>query len=148
MVTELIGVKAVVQAFCSSAWFRDEELGRERVQGIFDSPNQVGEVNMITIGAALACWNSMRGAGWKIAVALLIAVSVALMVVADSRSSAVAIVVSMAALAIWHYRWRGVFAVMAGAAPAGLRARPLKPQAPLFFNPPHVAPLTRAARVL
>ena len=60
ILTVLIAVTAVVPAF-SSAWFFDAELGRDRFQGIFDSPNQVGEVNMITIGAALACWSSLRG---------------------------------------------------------------------------------------
>jgi hypothetical protein len=148
ILTALIAITAVVPAFTSSAWFFDAELGRERFQGIFDSPNQVGEVNMITIGAALACWNSMRGAGRKIAVVLLIAVSVALMVVADSRSPAVAILVSMAALAIWQYRWRGVFAVIAAGALAVFAASQLDPQALLYLNRHDVATLTGRTEVM
>lgn len=66
ILTAIIALTAVVPAF-SSAWFYDAELGAYRFQGIFDSPNQVGELNMITIGAALACWNSLRGWIWKIA---------------------------------------------------------------------------------
>ena len=147
ILTVLIAVTAVVPAF-SSAWFFDAELGRDRFQGIFDSPNQVGEVNMITIGAALACWSSLRALSWKIAAAALIVVSAVLLVVADSRSAAVAMVVSVAVLAFWHYRWRGAFAVIMGGALAVFAASQFSPQTLLYLTRHDVTTLTGRTEVM
>ncbi len=147
ILTVLTAVTAVVPAF-SSAWFFDAELGRDRFQGIFDSPNQVGEVNMITIGAALACWSSLRALSWKIAAAALIVVSAVLLVVADSRSAAVAMVVSVAVLAFWHYRWRGAFAVIVGGALAVFAASQFSPQTLLYLTRHDVTTLTGRTEVM
>jgi hypothetical protein len=147
ILTVMIAVTAVVPAF-SSAWFYDAELGSNRFQGIFDSPNQVGEVNMITIGAALACWNSLRATGWRIAAAALIALSIVLLVVADSRSAAVAMAISMAVLAFWHYRWRGLFAVIGAGALAVFAAGELSPQTLLYLTRHDVTTLTGRTEVM
>lgn len=147
ILTAIIAVTAVAPGF-SSAWFFDAELGRERFQGMFDSPNQVGEVNMITIGAALACWNSLRGVSQRIAAAALIVVSAALLVIADSRSAAVAMVLSMAVLALWYYRWRGLFAVLAAGALMVFAASQLSQHALLYITRHDVTTLTGRTEVM
>ena len=147
ILTAIIAVTAVFPGF-PSAWFRDPELGAYRLQGIFDSPNQVGEVNMITIGAALACWYSLRGAGQKIGAAVLIAISVLMMAAADSRSAAVAMALSMAALVVWRYRWRGLFGVTAAVATAVFVAGQLSPHALLYFIRGDVVTLTGRTEVM
>jgi len=147
ILTAIIAVTAVVPAF-STAWFFDEELGAPRFQSFFESPNQVGEVNMITIGAALACWNSLRGAGQRTAAVMLIVLSIVLMVVSDCRSAMVAIVLSVAALAVWRYRWRGVFAVAGAAVLLVFAASQLSPRVMLYLNRHDIATLTGRTEVM
>jgi O-Antigen ligase len=147
VVTAILVFVAIVPSV-HSAWFLDDELGRERFQGMFESPNQVGEVNMITIGAALACWNSLRGAAWKIALAVLIAVSVCLLVVADSRSAAVAMIIGMAVVTIWRYRWRGVAATVVAGAVILFATSQLSPQALLYITRHDVSTLTGRTEVM
>jgi len=147
ILTVIIGIAALIPAY-ASAWFLDPELGAYRLQGIFDSPNQVGEVNMITIGAALACWHSLRSVAYKIGAAGLIAVSELMMVAADSRSAAVAMLLSMAALAVWRYRWRGLAGVAAGVALAVFVTGLLNPQALLYLTRSDVSTLTGRTEVM
>jgi O-antigen ligase len=147
ILTALIAITAVVPAF-SSAWFFDEELGAQRFQGFFDSPNQVGEINMITIGAALACWNSLRSAVQRSGAAALIVVSIVLMVASDCRSAAVAMALSIAALAVWRYRLRGVFAVAAAAVILVFTASQLSPQVMLYLNRHDISTLTGRTEVM
>jgi O-antigen ligase len=147
ILTAIIAVTAVIPGF-PSAWLHDPELGAYRLQGIFDSPNQVGEVNMITIGAALACWHSLRTASQKIGAAALIAVSGLMMAAADSRSAAVAMALSMAVLLVWRYRWRGLFGVTATVAIAVFVAGQLSPHALLYFIRGDVVTLTGRTQVM
>ncbi len=147
ILTAIIAVTAFIPGL-ESAWMFDAELGAYRLQGIFDSPNQVGEVNMIAIGAALASWQSLRTRTYKLGAALLIVVSVLMMVAADSRSAAVAMIVSMAALAIWRFGWRGVFGVMVGVAAGVFVAGQLSPQALLYLTRSDVATLTGRTQVM
>lgn len=147
ILTAIIAVTAVIPNF-PSAWFRDPELGAYRLQGIFDSPNQVGEVNMITIGAALACWHSLRTASQRIGAAALIAVSILMIVAADCRSAAVAMALSTAALMVWRYHWRGLFGVTAAVAIAIFAAVQLSPHALLYFMRGDVVTLTGRTEVM
>lgn len=147
ILTAIIAITAVVPAF-SSAWFFDEELGAQRFQGFFDSPNQVGEVNMITIGAVLACWHSLRGAARKSAAALLIVLSIVLMIVSDCRSAMVAIALSVAAVAAWRYRMRGVLAVAGCAVLLVFVASQLSPQVMLYLNRHDITTLTGRTEVM
>ncbi len=147
VLTAIIAATALMPGF-SSAWVFDSELGAYRLQGMFDSPNQVGEVNMITIGAALACWHSLAGWRQKMAAAILIAVSIVMMAAADSRSAAVAIVVSMAALAVWRFQWRGAAFVILAALLVLFAAAELSPHALLYLTRNDVATLTGRTGVM
>lgn len=147
ILTALIAITAVVPAF-SSAWFFDEELGAQRFQSFFESPNQVGEINMITIGAALACWHSLRGAGQRTAAAALIALSIVLMVASDCRSAAVAMALSVVVLAVWRYRWRGALAVTSAVVLLVFAASQLSPQVMLYINRHDVTTLTGRTEIM
>jgi O-antigen ligase len=147
VLTAIIAITAVTPFF-PSAWFLDPELAAYRLQGIFDSPNQVGELNMVTIGAALACWNSLRWPAQKIGAAVLIALSAVMMAAADSRSPAAAIVLGVAALAVWRYGWRGILGVTAAAAIAVLLAAGLGPHATLYLARTDVATLSGRTPVM
>ncbi len=79
----------------------------DRFRGIFDAPNSVGALMMITVGAAFVCWPRSRG--WKrLALALAIGSSVLLTALADSRTPCVAVAMGGALYLIWRYRGRGV----------------------------------------
>jgi O-antigen ligase len=147
VLTAIIAFTAITPWF-PSAWLPDSELGAYRLQGMFDSPNQVGELNMITIGAALACWESLRWPGLKIAAAALIGVSALMMVAADCRSAAVAMLLSMAALAVWRFGWRGLFGVIAAGALTVLLAAQLSPQALLYLLRSDVTTLSGRTAVM
>src|SRR5260370_16093193 len=85
-----------------------------RFRGLFDQPNHVGELMLITVGPALICWPYTRG--WKrLLVALAVVFSVGFTILAQSRSSFVAMAVGIGAFLIWTYRARAVlsFAVFA-----------------------------------
>ncbi|HKD69417.1 MAG TPA: O-antigen ligase family protein [Candidatus Binataceae bacterium] len=146
ILTTIIAITALIPL--PSAWMLDRELDAYRLQGIFDSPNQVGEVNMITIGAALACWRSLRASSQKIGTAVLIVVSALMMVAADSRSAAVAMILGMAALAIYRYGRRGFLAVIAAAALAVMVAGQMRPQALLYLTRSDVTTLTGRTEVM
>jgi O-Antigen ligase/Right handed beta helix region len=85
-----------------------------RFRGLFDQPNHIGELMLITVGPALICWRSIRG--WKrMLVGLAVASSVLFTVLAQSRTSFVAMAVGIGVFLIWKYRFRAVlsFAVLA-----------------------------------
>jgi hypothetical protein len=84
-----------------------------RFRGLFDQPNHIGELMVITVGPALVCWQSIRG--WtRLLVALAVASSVGFTILAQSRTSFLAIAVGIGAFLIWKYRIRAVlsFAVL------------------------------------
>jgi len=107
----LLMVTALVPGLSSYAWVMDVELGQLRFYGYFDSPNQVGELAMVTIGVALFCWPSWRHGAMRIVSGAVIAAALFVLVIADSRSAIVAAGVGAATYAIWQYRWRGAMAV-------------------------------------
>jgi hypothetical protein len=147
ILTAIIAVIAVIPIF-PSAWFHDPELGAYRLQGIFDSPNQVGELNMIAIGAALACWYSLRTASQKIGAGVLIAISGLMMAAADCRSAAVAMALSIAVLVVWRSRWRGLLGTAGAVAIAVFVTSQLSPHALLYFTRGDVVTLTGRTEVM
>jgi O-antigen ligase len=103
---------------------------------------------MITIGAALACWHSLRTVSQKIGAAVLIGVSGLMMAAADCRSAAVAMALGVAVLMVWRYRWRGLFGVSATVAIAVFVAGQLSPHALLYFIRGDVATLSGRTAVM
>jgi O-Antigen ligase/Right handed beta helix region len=78
-----------------------------RFRGLFDQPNHIGELMLITVGPALICWPYTRG--WKRPlITLAVVLSVAFTILAQSRSSFVAMAVGIGAFLIWKYRARAV----------------------------------------
>ena len=83
-----------------------------RFRGLFDQPNHVGELMLITVGPALICWPYTRG--WKrLLVTLAVVSSAGFTILAQSRSSFVAIAVGVGAFLIWKYRARAVLSLAA-----------------------------------
>jgi hypothetical protein len=83
-----------------------------RFRGLFDQPNHIGELMLITVGPALICWPYTRG--WKrLLVALAIAGSIGFTILAQSRTSFVAMAVGIGAFLIWKYRARAVLTLAA-----------------------------------
>jgi O-antigen ligase len=98
------------------AWAFHPEWGVERFEGFLSQPNQIGEVTVTTLGAALFLWSATTGKVTKLGLAILILAIAGLDIVADSRTSFVSIGVGCTAYVIWRYRWRGVLACAALAA--------------------------------
>src|SRR6266481_351679 len=81
-----------------------------RFRGLFDQPNHIGELMLITVGPALVCWPYTRG--WKrLLIALAVISSVGFTILAQSRSSFVAMAVGIGAFLIWKYRARAVLSL-------------------------------------
>lgn len=115
----LVGCAVVVSVLALSAlvlpsettWMPDM-LGIVRFQGIFDTPNQVGEVMLSLMGTGLAFWpRASRLTRVWLAAAMIASVVMAAM--ADSRSPFVAVGVGVVAFAVWKWRWRGALACAA-----------------------------------
>lgn len=90
-----------------------------RFRGISDNPNVVGELMLVTVTAAVVSWPALGRL--KPAAAPAMAASIVLAVLADSRSSFVALAVGLAAYLLWRWRLRGllVCAVLAAAVLGG-----------------------------
>jgi O-antigen ligase len=138
----LLAITAVAPGLEAMAWSVDEELGRLRFSGYFESPNQAGELAMVTIGAALYCWSSWRRPVMRIASAVTIALSVTVLVIADSRSAAVAMTLGAGAWTIWRYRGRGVFGVAVIAMGLLVALSALGPEAMRYITRHDISSLT------
>jgi O-antigen ligase len=90
-------------------WVLDD-AGILRFSGIFDAPNEIGGLAVATVGAGLSYLCVARAGQWRLRLAVLgcIAASLTFAVMADSRSALAAIVVGLAAYALWRYRARGL----------------------------------------
>jgi len=86
--------------------------GLDRFRGLFDGPNDLGTFMVLVVGLAAACWRTAQRRG-RLMLALVIAAAVALDVLADSRSSFVAVALGAGLFAIWRWRFRG-FLLCAG----------------------------------
>jgi O-antigen ligase len=126
-----------------TVWDLEEMTGLVRLKGIYDSPNQIGEIALATIAAAMVVWSST--AGWKRAllVAQMVA-AVALSGLADSRSPFVGIAIGGLLYLIWKYRFRAVPIILAlGLAGYGL-VSVINPE---YFNRGDVTSLTGRTEV-
>ncbi|HEY2523541.1 MAG TPA: O-antigen ligase family protein [Candidatus Binataceae bacterium] len=86
--------------------------GLDRFRGLFGGPNDLGTFMVIVVGLAAACWRTAQRRG-RLMLALMIAAAVTLDVIADSRSSFVAVALGAGLFAIWRWRFRG-FLLCAG----------------------------------
>ena len=81
--------------------------GMLRFQGFLGSPNQIGEVMLTTMALALIYWNGASKRR-RILLAFVMVLALGLMALADSRTSAAAILAGAVAYAIFKYRFRAV----------------------------------------
>jgi O-antigen ligase len=95
----------------------------ERFRGLFNNPNDVGGLMLITVGPTLAFWNRFepRRKKWLGAIALLAVAEAAL---ADSRTPFIALAVGLFGYVLWRYRLRGIL-LIAGAGVLGVAALPI-----------------------
>jgi O-antigen ligase len=122
VVTAVIAASAIVLPH-EVTWGLPENIGRglgtaggvtesTRFRGIFGSPNQIGALTLVTVGSTLVCWPASRG--WKrLAMAALMAFSLAFALLANSRTPLVALAIGGASYMIWRYRGRGVIICVA-----------------------------------
>jgi O-antigen ligase len=143
----LLIATAIVPGLTEIAWDLDEELGGLRFSGYFDSPNQVGELAMVTIGVAIFCWPSWQANVMRIVSAAVIAISAALLLIADSRSAAAAMIVGVGAWVAWRYRRRGVLTLGLTLVALVVVASALGPQAMKYVNRHDVTSLTGRTEV-
>lgn len=78
-----------------------------RFTGIFDGPNSVGELMLVTVGCAALLWPSASGR-WRWVLGGLAAVVVIAAGLADSRTPFVALAVGGGCYLVWKYRGRAV----------------------------------------
>ena len=82
-----------------------------RFSGIFNGPNDVGELMLVTVGCAAALWPSVgRQRRWLLAV--LIAVALGAAALADSRTPFVALAVGVSCYLLWRYRARAAVVLL------------------------------------
>lgn len=82
-----------------------------RFSGIFNGPNDVGELMLVTAGCAAALWPSVgRQRRWLLAALAAVALGAAAM--ADSRTPFVALAVGASCYLIWRYRARAVVVLL------------------------------------
>jgi len=100
----------------SLTWLLPGEVGAEDVEfprfcAIFNGPNDVGELMLVTVGCAAALWPWVRGKRrWLLAVISAIALGAAAM--ADSRTPFVALAVGATCYFVWKYRGRALVALL------------------------------------
>ncbi len=92
-------------------WVLDPS-GIQRFRGFLPSPNQIGALMVTTTAAGFLCWGR---ASWleRIGFLLLIATVVGLALLADSRSSFVALGAGSVSYLLWRYRLRGLVICLA-----------------------------------
>jgi O-Antigen ligase len=89
-----------------------------RFCGIFNGPNDVGELMLITVGCAAVVWSHVaRRRRWLLAA--LIAVALGASALADSRTPFVALAIGSAGYVLWKYRGRAAVALLVLALAAG-----------------------------
>ena len=93
-------------------------FGLDRFRGLTSGPNVLGALMLVVVGPALVCWHAVEKRGRRILVAM-IATSLALDVLADSRSAFVAMACGSGLFVVWKWRLRGAL-VCAGALAAAV----------------------------
>jgi hypothetical protein len=82
-----------------------------RFCSIFDGPNDVGQLMMVTVGCAAVLWPHTRGRR-RLLLGVLIVMAVGAAALADSRTPFVALTAGAACFAVWKYRGRAVAVVL------------------------------------
>ncbi len=78
-----------------------------RFCGIFDGPNDVGELMLVTVSCAAVLWPYAKGRRrWMLAALILMSLGAAAL--ADSRTPFVALAVGAACYSVWKYRGRAL----------------------------------------
>ncbi|HZY58193.1 MAG TPA: O-antigen ligase family protein, partial [Candidatus Binataceae bacterium] len=92
-----------------------------RFSGIFNGPNDVGELMLVTVGCAAALWPSVsRRRRWLLGA--LIALALGAAALADSRTPFVALIVGGSCYLVWKYRGRAlVLLLVVGLAASAMR---------------------------
>jgi O-antigen ligase len=88
--------------------------GMLRFQGFLNQANQVGEVMLTTIALVLVYWSSASRRE-KLLLVPLVALACGFTALADSRTSAVGVLIGIAAYIVWKYRIRGLLACVGAA---------------------------------
>jgi O-antigen ligase len=91
-------------------WTQDS-TGLARFCGFSGGPNEIGGLMACTVGAGVAHWHALSG-DLRRALACVMTIAVVLAVMADSRSSFVAVGVGLFGICVWHYRLRGLAACL------------------------------------
>jgi O-antigen ligase len=82
-----------------------------RFSSIFNGPNDVGGLMLVTVGCAAALWPSAgRRRRWLLGA--LIAAALGAAALADSRTPFVALAVGATCYLVWRYRWRAAVALL------------------------------------
>jgi O-antigen ligase len=125
LLTLLVGCAIIVAVIAASAiflprslaWIVPVDLDTEvsgdliRFCGIFNGPNDVGQMMLVTVGFGVAVWPAVeRRRRWPIA--LLIATAIMLDVLADSRTPLAALAIGASFYLVWKYRARAVAAML------------------------------------
>ncbi len=97
-----------------------------RFQGIFGTPNQMGEAMLATVGAGLAFWPS-ASRNWRRVIGVTVAAAFVFGGLADSRSSFLAIMMGIVTYLVWRYRARGLLICVGLGAMLALAATMIDP---------------------
>jgi hypothetical protein len=90
----------------------ENPAGMTRFSGIFNTPNLIGQIMMLTVGPSLAFWRHFSKRV-KMSLAVVMLTSVVMAAAADSRTSFIAMASGVAAYLVWRYRARGLLGVIA-----------------------------------
>jgi hypothetical protein len=116
-----ISVAILVMTVASSIFFlgRDELMVTSetpgemaRFAGMFNTPNLIGQIMMLTVGPILAFWRHFSK-HVKMSLAVVMLTSVVMAAAADSRTAFLAMACGVAAYLVWRYRTRGLLGVIA-----------------------------------
>jgi O-Antigen ligase len=97
----------------------NQEEGIERLCGLFNSPNTVGEAMLATVCAVPLVWKT-AGRWQRVLFGIEFVVAIALGALADSRSPIGAMVLSWLAYALWRYRLRALPILASGVLMLGI----------------------------
>lgn len=98
-------------------WVQDQ-AGILRFTGFTETPNDIGALMLVTMTAGIAHWRF--SSGWRQwLLGAIMAGSVIIGLMADSRSCFIALAIGIACFSIWKYRARGAFACLAVVIAAG-----------------------------
>ena len=106
----LLEVAAYIFLPTALSWTQDE-AAVPRFGGVFNTPNLLGQLMLVTVGSGLIYWP--HAAGWKkLAAGAAISSALVFAIMADSRSAFAALAVGGVLWLLWRYRARGVIAVL------------------------------------